>query len=467
MRALGWSPLRVLLVLASLALALMFGTMNSPRMLSLVIGGMGMIVLVAQPHLGLVLLAALSFTLPLEIGTGSAVSLTPPVFLIAATSAAWLLAGLNQHSLRLPAWRPVLPLLLFVISGLVSLLAGRAYWDPLVSQPGNLTLVQLGQWGIFALSALIFVLAGELGSQGRWLKWATFGYVAASSLVVIQYLVPTLWSSTAGDANSGMLWAWLAAMAMGQLACNRRLNAPAKIALLALLAGGAYVVWVKQAEWVSGWLPFTVAAAAVLWLRLWRRNRAVALFVGLLLLMAAVVVYPWVYEHSGGQREMATSWGGRLLLYQRVLELVEDHPVLGLGPAAYRHYAFTHWLGGDLGEALWIRPHVSSHNNYIDVYAQQGLVGLGLFLWFLVEVGRLGWRLMNRFRGDFAEGYVVGALSGLAATLVAMMLVDWFLPFVYNVGFQGFRTSALAWMFLGGLLALDQVGERGWNSASG
>jgi hypothetical protein len=31
---------------------------------------------------------------------------------------------------------------------------------------------------------------------------------------------------------------------------------------------------------------------------------------------------------------------------------------------------------------------------------------------------------------------------------------------VYNVGFAGFRTSALAWMFLGGLLALEQ-GSRG------
>jgi len=38
-----------------------------------------------------------------------------------------------------------------------------------------------------------------------------------------------------------------------------------------------------------------------------------------------------------------------------------------------------------------------------------------------------------------------------------MMLVDWFLPFVYNTGFPGLRTSVLAWMFLGGLAALDQV----------
>jgi len=40
------------------------------------------------------------------------------------------------------------------------------------------------------------------------------------------------------------------------------------------------------------------------------------------------------------------------------------------------------------------------------------------------------------------------------------MLADWFLPFVYNIGFAGFRTSALAWMFLGGLVALESMTPR-------
>jgi len=41
------------------------------------------------------------------------------------------------------------------------------------------------------------------------------------------------------------------------------------------------------------------------------------------------------------------------------------------------------------------------------------------------------------------------------------MLADWFLPFVYNIGFAGFRTSALAWMFLGGLVALGAASRHG------
>jgi hypothetical protein len=37
------------------------------------------------------------------------------------------------------------------------------------------------------------------------------------------------------------------------------------------------------------------------------------------------------------------------------------------------------------------------------------------------------------------------------------MLGDWVLPFVYNVGLSGFRTGALAWFFLGGLVVLEKL----------
>jgi O-antigen ligase len=260
-------------------------------------------------------------------------------------------------------------------------------------------------------------------------------------------------------ASRSMFWTWLPALALGQLLFNRQLKRPVRLWLVVLLAAAAYVVWLRMNDWVSGWAPFSVAAAAVVWLRVWRNNRAAGLAVGAALVALAVLAYPAVFVHAGGEQELATSWGGRQALYRATLDLVTDHPILGLGPAAYRHYAAARWLSLGVGRALYVRPLVSSHNNYIDLYAQMGLVGLGLFLWFLAEVGRLGWRLASRVV-DFEEGYVQGALGGLAGTVVAMLLADWFLPFVYNIGFPGFRTSVLAWMFLGGLVALEQMADK-------
>ena len=37
-----------------------------------------------------------------------------------------------------------------------------------------------------------------------------------------------------------------------------------------------------------------------------------------------------------------------------------------------------------------------------------------------------------------------------------MMMADWILPFVYNIGFPGFQASVLVWLFLGGMVAAQQ-----------
>jgi len=450
-----------LIVVVVLLLVAFVGQRPTMRFFILGAGGLGLILLLRYPGLGLVALAGLSFTLPLQINTGTAVSLTPPVLLIPAVALAWLTNRLRKRSLQLPASQTNLPLILFVISGFLSLLAGNAYWDPLVPQPGNLLLVQLGQCAIFALSAIVFWLSGALGRETRWLGRATWVFLASAGVVVLESHLPLSWHvlgwSDPTMGSQSMLWTWLAALASGQLLFNRRLRPLLRLGLLALLLAAAYVVWFRLADWVSGWAPFTVAVVAVVWLWVWKRSRVAALLLGLVFVVLVVLLFPVLFEHAGGQRELDISWGGRVVLYRAVLDLVKDHPILGLGPAAYRHYGHTRWLSLGVGRALYLDPRISSHNNYIDIYAQMGLLGLGLFLWFLAEVGRLGWRLVPCFEGDFEEGYVYGALGGLAGTLVAMMLADWFLPFVYNIGFAGFRTSALAWMFLGGLVALASV----------
>ena len=48
--------------------------------------------------------------------------------------------------------------------------------------------------------------------------------------------------------------------------------------------------------------------------------------------------------------------------------------------------------------------------------------------------------------------------SVMAGALAIMMLADWILPFVYNIGFNGFQASLLFWLFLGGVAALDYAG---------
>jgi len=457
--------------LVVLGLSALAGLANS-RLVPIAIGAMlGLVLLFQQPAAGLVLLAALSPTLPFELGTGSEVALTPPVFLIPVVVAAWLVDGLRRRAWRLPRSRTTLPLLLFAGSGLLSLLAGTAYWDPAVPRPANLVLVQLAQWAIFVLSAAAFLLSADLGQRTKWLRYATWVFLVLGGVVVLESYLPwlhrALYWSDPSRAKSGVFWPWLGALAAGQLLFNRRLSALAKLALLALLAGTTHVVLFMWNEWLSGWGPFVIAVLTVVCLRAWRHSHRAGVALILAGAVLAVVLYPVLFAHVGGERELEVSWRGRLVLYQAVLDLSKAHPLLGLGPAAYRHYGYTRMLSEGLGGAVYVQAWLSSHNNFIDIYAQMGILGLGLFLWFLVELGRAGWQLVGRAQGGFEDGYAAGALGGLVGSLAAMMLVDWFLPFVYDVGFRGLRTSSLGWMFLGGLVALQQGSQGQTASGSG
>jgi O-antigen ligase len=107
--------------------------------------------------------------------------------------------------------------------------------------------------------------------------------------------------------------------------------------------------------------------------------------------------------------------------------------------------------------AYWLAPQINSHNNYVDLFAHGGILGLILFFWFAWEVARLGLALRKRNLTPFATGYVNGMLAAGVAALVIMALADWILPHVYNIGFPGFQASVLVWLYLGGLVALGNM----------
>jgi hypothetical protein len=60
-------------------------------------------------------------------------------------------------------------------------------------------------------------------------------------------------------------------------------------------------------------------------------------------------------------------------------------------------------------------------------------------------------------KDGFARGYAYGVLAGIVGCLMASFLVDWVLPFTYNIGMNGVRASVLPWIFFGGLLSIEQI----------
>ncbi|MEI2689502.1 MAG: O-antigen ligase family protein [Anaerolineae bacterium] len=352
------------------------------------------------------------------------------------------------------------PLALFLAAGLLSLLIGRVTWNPFVPVGGNFLLVQLAQWAIFAFSALAFWLAANLVTDEKTLWRLTAFFLLLGGGVAIARTIPGLGGLLGRVTTAAFIrapfWVLLTALAGGQLLWNRQLALGWRLFLGAALLAALVYALVDQQEAASNWVGLAAVLGVLVWLRFPRLRGP--LLVLLLLLAFSGLLLPGLYDFAGGDAEWEESGGSRLVLIERVVDVAMRNPITGLGPAAYRPYANATplpYMG-----AYWVAPQINSHNNYVDLFAHGGLLGLALFFWFAWEIARLGTRLRRRYTAGFAAAYVNGMLAAGVGSLVIMMFADWILPFVYNIQFVGFQASVLVWLFLGGLLVLDNQPER-------
>ncbi len=428
----------------------------SLTILGLLVAGLGGLLLLQQPRLSFYGLVAFALLIPFSVRTGTEValnlaSLLQPVVLVMG----WFDRSFRgQGSLIVPSTTNK-PLVLFLLAGWVSLLIGNAIWDPAVPISGNFIIVQLAQLAIFAFSAIVFWLMGSMMRKPIFLQRLTWFYlVIAGSLAIVRVLPGTnsLREAIATFAlDRAPFWLLLAAVGGGQLLFNRGLSLVQRGFLIAVEVAVLYYCLVLERATLSNLAGVAPALAMLVWLRWPKLQKAIAV----LAVVAAVVGFPMLYSYAGGEAEWEESGGSRLALQGRVIEVTMRNPITGIGPAAYRAYARMKPLLYE--RAYYVSPTVNSHNNYIDLFSQLGVVGVALFLWFSVRLIQLGFKVVKRHTQGFASGYANAMLAAWVAGLVLMMFADWILPFVYNIGFPGFQASVLVWAFEGGLVALDHI----------
>ncbi|MBN1920540.1 MAG: O-antigen ligase family protein, partial [Anaerolineae bacterium] len=428
----------------------------SQRWLVLLFAAFAGLALVTESRLGLLGIVAAALIVPFEISTGTEVKLNAATLLIPALFAWWLLQGLGKEKLHWAASRVNRPLILFLISGLLSFLIGNVFWDLAIPKSGNFWLVQLAQWAIFAFAALAFWLTANTIQSEDWLKRLTWFFLYLGGGLAIFWVLPGIGRLAQSITTVTMIrapfWILLTALAGGLLLFDHELHARKRGFLIATLVAVFVYAFIQQREGASNWVGVAAVTGVLVWLR-FPRLRGVIIAIAVIMMVTGIL-FPSIYEFAGGDDEWTESGGSRLALITRVVQVTLRNPITGLGPASYRPYANAEPLR--YRTALWFNPKVNSHNNYVDLFAHTGFLGLGLFLWFAVELGLLGLRLSDRHREGFVGGYVNGMLAAWVGSLVIMMLADWILPFVYNIGFPGFQASLLVWLFLGGLVAVDQ-----------
>jgi O-antigen ligase len=117
---------------------------------------------------------------------------------------------------------------------------------------------------------------------------------------------------------------------------------------------------------------------------------------------------------TADQAEQGTSFGQRRVFWRNTVRMISDHPIFGVGTGgfqtAYEPYVrgVVGWQGNETGDP---------HNQFLKFQAEQGVLGLAAFLFFiwwtlrcpapmpwraLAAAGLIGWCAVSFFSSEFS-----------------------------------------------------------------
>jgi putative inorganic carbon (HCO3(-)) transporter len=381
--------------------------------------------------LPLAIIFALPFRVPLEAGGDTANLLVPLYLVIAAAVVATLLRDWSNP----PAAHPPRPLA-WVLAAVVVLYAVQALYSEDFSQglqnvcfflvPFTVAYRLLREvvwdrrllrWALIVvgLEATLFVLVGGVELVTRSLFWNDqvirsnefHTYFRVNSifwdpnvygrylaLVTVVVTAAMLWVRTR-DA----FWGLTGLIVVLWLGLVPTYSQSSLIALLAGLAVLAAVRW--------GRLRWTVAAAAI----------------GCFAIAAIVFA-------AGGKLDIDRInilTGGRADLVEGGAELFAERPVLGYGSGSFQSAYKAHRENEDV-------PVSESHTEPITVAAEQGLIGLSLY------VSLIGIALWTLGRGIWRPSAAQAARAAILAAFVALL--------VHTLSYAGFFDDPITWVLL-------------------
>lgn len=127
----------------------------------------------------------------------------------------------------------------------------------------------------------------------------------------------------------------------------------------------------------------------------------------------------------------------RVFQYITGLEIIYDFPLLGIGPETlgmiYPQYCakiYKEW-----GEYKLFQNQNRIHSDFLDMTVSRGLLGLGVYLWFIFAYSRMVWKGYKK-SGDLDKILIIGLCSGCLAYFIQnqfsfghipIMTLFWFL----------------------------------------
>jgi O-antigen ligase len=355
--------------------------------------------------------------------------------LFSAAAIVWVIVLVTEGR-RPDAPKFFLPLLVYAGLTLVSAALSR---DPLESFKDSRQLLMFLMVPIVArfargeratLTLDVIIAMGAAGALVGIVQFAIFGYDDLNSRPVgtlSHYMT-----------YSGVLMLVTCA-AVSRLIFHPQPAAWPMIAVPALLV--ALVVTYTRNAWIGTFLGVAVLLAV----RNWKLVILAPIVAGLAFLVAPGAVQQRAQSLVNPSDPSSRD---RVVMLKIGVEMVRDHPLVGVGPEMISHvYPAYSQHHPDAVHA--VNPHL--HNVPVQIAAERGLPALVAWLWFVVVAMRDLWR---QLRARIAPGVAGAGLAAVVAMLAAGM-------FEYNFG-----DSEFLMLFLG-LITLPFAAARAQDGAAG
>ncbi len=102
--------------------------------------------------------------------------------------------------------------------------------------------------------------------------------------------------------------------------------------------------------------------------------------------------------------------------------MIKDNPLLGSGIGTYKYNSLRYQARFlEQGQNRSIYPYVfatKTHNEYLQLWAELGIVGLGIFIWLIISYFYYGLRFIKRVKSRYKQGIIIGLMGAVVAVLI-------------------------------------------------
>ena len=337
-----------------------------------------------------------------------------------------------EHRFKIRSTPINIPLFLFALAVMISLIWGIAFRDPFINVWGSFPLVQAASTVLIVISLSVVLLTGNLVTDPKILNWMVVAFLVAGVLGLIDNFVAFIKLPV---NTRGLFAMWIVAITSALAFFDQKLAGWKRVLLILLAFSWLYWGYGLNIGWLAGWVPLI---AVLLMVGFFRSPKLAIVLIVLMVLVAAIN-----FEYLSNAINWKTECSGttRLAAWGMNWKITKDHLLFGTGPAGYAVYYMTYFPN----QAM------ATHNNFLDMFAQTGIIGFSLMMWFFVSLVWMGWRLLLRLRGrrDFFEAMAAACLAGTLGGLMMMFFGDWLFPFAYTQTIAGFDYSVYNFLFMG------------------